>query len=71
MSYRDSKTTRFADGKYVKEFSGFTPRAEVQLERLEAVKDLSGLPGNGLETLKGNRKGQYSIRIDDQMADLF
>jgi proteic killer suppression protein len=74
MSYRDSKTRRFADGKYVKEFSGFARQAELRLERLEAatsLKDLAALPGNRLEALKGNRQGQYSIRINDQWRICF
>ena len=69
VSYRDRKTKRFADGKYVKEFSGFARQAELRLERLEAatsLKDLTALPGNRLEALKGSRQGQYSIRINDQ-----
>lgn len=40
-----------------------------KLQMLDAAASLSDLkvpPGNRLETLKGNRKGQYSIRINDQ-----
>jgi proteic killer suppression protein len=34
--------------------------------------DLAALPGNRFEALKGKRKGQYSIRINDQsMARVF
>jgi len=40
LSYRDSKTKRFADGKYVKEFSGFARQAELRLERLDAATSL-------------------------------
>ena len=71
MSYRDSKTKRFADGKYVKEFSGFARQAELRLERLEAatsLKDLAALPGNRLEALKG-RPIQHPHQRP--MADLF
>jgi toxin HigB-1 len=74
VSYRDRKTKRFADGKYVKEFSGFARQAELRLERLDAatsLKDLAALPGNRLEALKGNRQGQYSIRINDQWRICF
>ncbi len=65
---------RFADGKYVKEFSGFARQAELRLERLDAatsLKDLAALPGNRLEALKGDRQGQYSIRINDQWRICF
>lgn len=69
VSYRDRKTERFANGEPVKEFSGFARQAEARLDRLEAagsLKDLGGLRGNRLEALYGDRKGQYSIRINDQ-----
>lgn len=74
VSYRDSKTERFADGKHVKEFFGFARQAESRLERLDAatgLKDLAALPGNKLEVLKGNRQGQYSIRINNQWRICF
>jgi proteic killer suppression protein len=41
---------------------------------LDAATDLGDLrspPGNRLETLKGYRKGQHSIRIDDQWRVCF
>jgi len=74
VSYRDRRSERFADGAHVKEFSGFARQAEMRLDRLEAatsLKDLSALPGNRLEALKGNRQGQYSIRINDQWRICF
>ncbi len=69
VSYRDRKTARFAAGDFVREFSGFARQAEVRLDRLDAavsLKDLAALSGNRLEALKGDRTGQYSIRINDQ-----
>jgi len=74
VSYRDSKTRRFADGEHVREFSGFARQAETRLDRLDAatsLRDLAALPGNRLEALKGNRQGQYSIRINDQWRICF
>ncbi len=74
VSYRDQKTERFANGEPVKEFSGFARQAEVRLDRLEAARslnDLGGLRGNRLEALYGDRKGQYSIRINDQWRICF
>jgi plasmid maintenance system killer protein len=44
------------------------------LDRLEAahvLHDLATLPGNRFEALKGDRKGQYSIRINDQWRICF
>jgi toxin HigB-1 len=49
-------------------------QAELRLERLDAatsLKDLAALPGNRLEALRGNRQGQYSIRINDQWRICF
>lgn len=57
-----------AEGKLVKAFSGFSRQAEMKLDQLEAattIRDLAVLPGNRLEALKGDRKGQHSIRIND------
>ena len=46
----------------------------MRLDRLEAAQsltDLGALPGNRLEALKGDREGQYSIRINDQWRVCF
>ena len=67
--YRDKRTRDFAAGQRVKAFSGIERPARLKLDRLEAataVKDLAALPGNRFEALAGGRKGQYSIRINDQ-----
>jgi proteic killer suppression protein len=72
--YRDKRTRDFALGKRVKVFSGVERAARLKLDRLEAaiaLKDLAALPGNRFEALKGNRKGQYSIRVNDQWRICF
>jgi len=69
VSYRDKRSREFAVGKRVKAFSGIERSARMKLDRLEAatsLKDLAVLPGNRFETLRGDRKGQYSIRINEQ-----
>ena len=69
VSYRDKRSRDFATGKRVKAFSGIERSARLKLDRLAAatsLKDLAALPGNRFEVLKGDRKGQYSIRINDQ-----
>ncbi|MDO8360406.1 MAG: type II toxin-antitoxin system RelE/ParE family toxin [Devosia sp.] len=74
VSYRDKRTERFAAGEYVREFSGFARQAEVRLDRLDAatgLRDLGALPGNRLEALKGDRQGQWSIRINGQWRICF
>ena len=74
VSYRDKRTRDFAGGKRVKAFSGVKRPARLKLDRLEAaaaLKDLAVLPGNRFEALTADRKGQYSIRINDQWRICF
>ena len=74
VSYRDKRTRAFAEGKRVKEFSGIERPLRMKLDRLEAavdLKDLAALPGNRLEALRGDRKGQFSIRVNDQWRVCF
>ena len=74
VGYRDKRTRDFAVGKRVKAFAGFERSARLKLDRLDAaagLQDLAALPGNRFESLKGDRKGQYSIRINDQWRICF
>ncbi|MGD1213707.1 MAG: type II toxin-antitoxin system RelE/ParE family toxin [Terriglobales bacterium] len=74
VSCRDKRTRDFAAGKRVKAFSGIERAARLKLDRLEAavvLKDLGVLPGNRLEALRGDRKGQYGLRINDQWRICF
>jgi proteic killer suppression protein len=74
VSYRDKRTAEFAAGKRVKAFSGIERPARMKLDRLESATvlgDLAALPGNRFEALLGGRKGQYSIRVNDQWRVCF
>jgi toxin HigB-1 len=74
FSYRDKRTRDFAAGRRVKAFGGFERPARLRLDRLEvaiSIGDLAALPGNRFEALAGDRKGQYSIRINDQWQICF
>jgi proteic killer suppression protein len=74
VSFRDRRTRDFAAGEWVKAFSGIERSARLKLDRLEAavaLKDLAALPGNRFEALIGDRKGQYSIRVNDQWRICF
>lgn len=74
LGYRDKRTRDFAAGKRVKAFSGLEKSARLKLDRLEAatwIRDLAALPGNRFEALAGDRKGQYSIRVNDQWRICF
>ena len=46
-------------------------RRLLYLHRARQLEDLRVPPGNRLEALKGDRKGQYSIRINDQWRICF
>ena len=74
VSYRDKRTREFAAGNRVKAFSGFERSERLKLDRMEAatsLRDLAALPGNRFEALVGDRKGQYSIRFNDQLRICF
>ncbi|MBI5506321.1 MAG: type II toxin-antitoxin system RelE/ParE family toxin [Deltaproteobacteria bacterium] len=73
VSFRDKRTRDFAEGKRVKAFEGIHRKAELKLDQLDAATAITDLklPGNRLEALKGDRKGQYSIRINDQWRICF
>lgn len=74
LSYRDKRTRQFAEGSFVRAFQGFERQGWKRLEILAAatsLSDLAGLPSNRLETLKGDRAGQYSIRINEQWRICF
>jgi len=73
-SFSDRKTEKFFSGERVKEFTGFKKAAERKLEILdnaEVLVDLLTPPGNKFEKLSGDRKGQHSIRINDQWRICF
>jgi proteic killer suppression protein len=46
-------------------------RKLVQLDAAETLDFLRAPPGNRLEALKGGRRGQYSIRVNDQFRICF
>jgi proteic killer suppression protein len=74
VSYRDKRTRDFAVGERVKAFSGIERAARLKLDRLEAatsIRDLAALPGNRFEALAGDRRGQYSIRVNDRWRICF
>ena len=74
VSYRDKRTKDFAAGKRVAALAGIERSARLKVDRLEAassLKDLAALPGNRSESLKGDRRGQYSIRVNDRWRICF
>lgn len=72
--YRNKITERFADGKRVPLFDSFRDQAYRRLDILDAatsLEDLRNLRSNRLEKLKGDREGQYSIRINEKSRICF
>ena len=73
-SYRDRETERFAAGEKIRQWEPFRRQAERRLRILEAATslgDLAALNSNRLESLKGGRKGQHSIRMSGQWRVCF
>jgi toxin HigB-1 len=68
-TFRCRDTEDLFEDRFVRRFQAIERVARRKLEMLNAATSLSALsliPGNRLESLKGNRIGQYSIRINDQ-----
>lgn len=62
------------EGGHARRFKAFERAAVRKLQMLDDATDLGDLaaiPGNRLEQLKGDRKGQWSIRINDQWRVCF
>jgi toxin HigB-1 len=72
--YRDKDTERLAAGEKVRHWEPFRRQAEKRLRVLDAATslvDLAKLKSNRLEALKGDRKGQFSVRINDRWRICF
>ena len=75
QSFADAETERFyTTGRSQRVPSEIRSRAAMRLTQLNAatqMEDLKSPPSNRLEALKGNRKGQWSIRINDRWRVCF
>ena len=73
IGFADKRTEAFYRGRRVAVYSGFSRIASRKLDQLDAATRLRDLlrPGNRLEALKGRRKGQWGIRINDQWRICF
>ena len=72
--FKDKDTRNLYDGGFVKKWHAITRQAERRMQILDAatcLDDLRHLPSNRFEALKGDRKGQYSIRINLQWRICF
>ena len=73
-SFRDRETERLWLGQSVKRFRAFEKQALRKLDMLHTASDLGDLrapPANRLEALARDRRGQHSIRINDQWRICF
>jgi toxin HigB-1 len=74
-SYRDARVRRFhQDGIAPRPWRAFSAAALRKLDMIDAavlLSDLTTPPGNRLEALRGDRRGQHSIRINDQWRICF
>ena len=73
-SFRSRETEQLHDRESVKGFRSIERVALRKLRQLDAairLGDLASPPGNRLEALRGDRKGQHSIRINDQWRICF
>ncbi|MGD9160703.1 MAG: type II toxin-antitoxin system RelE/ParE family toxin [Desulfobacteraceae bacterium] len=74
-SFRNKETekifNRYFSSKLPQNIQNIARKKLVLLDAVTEIKDLRVPPGNRLEALKGNRKGQHSIRINDQLRICF
>lgn len=74
VSFADKDTEKLAAGQRVRRFAAIESVARRKLRQLELaaiLQDLKVPPGNRLEALKGSRRGQMSIRVNDQWRICF
>ena len=73
-SFTDQDTADLFSGKRVKRFANIASVAERKLQQIDSAAVLNALrapPGNRLEALTGDRRGQHSIRVNDQWRVCF
>lgn len=74
QSFKCERTETLSKGYRVKRFANIAKVARRKLRQIEIanrIEDLRVPPGNHLEALKGDRAGQYSIRINNQWRVCF
>jgi proteic killer suppression protein len=73
-SFADVETEKVFQHRHSRRYAAFERiafRKLRQVHRVARVEELNSPPGNRLEALKGDRTGQWSIRINDQIRICF
>jgi proteic killer suppression protein len=68
-SFRDGEAEKLFNDEFSRKYQAIErlfQRKLTALDEAETLEDMAALPGNHLEALKRDRKGQHSIRINDQ-----
>ena len=73
-SFADKETRQLFEGQRVRAFEAISEQARRRLDAVavaETLRELQARPGNRFEALKGDRAGQYSVRINAQWRICF
>ena len=73
-TFRCGDTAALFAGRRIARFANISAAATRKLQQIDSAATIDSLrapPGNRLEQLKGDRRGQYSIRINDQWRVCF
>lgn len=73
-SFRDREAGKLFQDQFSRKYQSIERAAQrklTMLDQAETLEDLTSLPGTRLEALTGDRKGQHSIRINDQYRVCF
>jgi proteic killer suppression protein len=74
VSFADREAKKIFDGARSRRYAAVEQIVERKLRalhRARVLSDLANPPGNRLEALKGDRSGQYSIRVNNQFRICF
>jgi len=73
-SFKNSETEALFAGRFSQRLQQVARVAQRKLQQVHAaheLRDLAAFPGNRLEALAGDRRGQHSIRVNDQYRICF
>ena len=74
LSFKDKRTQQIWEGEASRLDAALQRKAQLKLRYIHVAREVTDLwtpPGNRLEKLGGDRKGQYSIRVNQQWRICF